>query len=286
MQTKSTHPLSAAALLAAGLHFSDLPTPPAAVPPGTRCALTGQALTHGYPAQSILPSSTGDPLDVLGGDVHGWLSPEAARVLAGDWNLGGRALFQEPDGHITAFYPRVAGGAEAAAEDLAPAEMTSKKLKTFARDGLLPRPLWRDLVRSVWPARAGQHCLLLLATDPKKRVWYKARTGALGSHTPLYLFDNARHQKRPLTLDWPVLLTTLDLVETIYAAGFSKRGIEAFLLSETKAAGKAGMQQVSDWEFALRPLRPTPEFLVSVIIAQKPELQKPTESKPTEPKGN
>lgn len=266
----------AATILCQGMR---LPPPPGlqSAPPGCRCALTGEPLDHGYPAQNILPSSTGDPLDVTGGDPHGWLSVAAASVLAGDWNLGGRALFQEADGGVTAFYPRLSPEKEVPdKEDAGP--LSSKKLKTMSRDGSQPRPLWRDLVRAVWPDRAGQTCLLLLATDPKKRVWYKARVGTLGTQTPLYLFDNARHQKRPLTLDWPRLRETLDIVEEIYAAGFTKRGIETFLPAETRASQKVGLPQTLAWERSLSLLRPAPEFLVSIIIAQKPEnliAQKP-----------
>ena len=282
--------LSPAEFLARGLALPPLP-PPQVPPPGSRCALTGQPLAHGYPAGSILPSSTGDPLDVLGGGAGGWLSEEAARVLSFDSNLGSRALFQEPDGRITTFYPRLTSEKDLTPEQIKKAAEppSAQKQKLLARDGSLPRPLWRDLVRDVWPWRESQPCLLLLATDPKKRVWYKARVGALGEQTPLYLFDNARSEKRPLTLSWPRLVETLDFVEEIYAAGFTKRGMETFLPSETAALKKCGMARAMAWEHALAALRPSPEFLVSVIIAQKPTAEeKPTAEKPSAeaPKGN
>ncbi len=260
--------MPAASLLARALALAP-PPGPLPTPEGARCALTGEALTHGYPASAILPSSTGDPLDVLFGDAGGWLSPNAAGALSNDWNLGHRAIFQNTDGSFAPFYPRLSAVKEEGPAEEEPAEMSSKKAKLTARDAASPRPLWRDLVRDVWPARAGQPCLLLLATDPKKRVWYRARVGDLGETTPLYLFDNSRNEKRSLTVSWPRLVETLDFVEEAYAAGFTKHGIETFLPAETRTMQKVGLAATFAWEDALAALRGLPEFLVAVIIAQK-----------------
>ena len=70
---------------------------------------------------------------------------------------------------------------------------------------------------------------------------------------------------------WPILLETLDLVESIYTMGFSKMGIRLSLLRESSRVRSFGIRQVIDLENQLKPLRATPEFAVAVIIAQRKE---------------
>lgn len=259
-----------------------LPAPSASLlrlPPGHACPFTGEMLTEGYAAADIIPDTTGNIPDLLGGDTHGFLSPDAAAALKGDYNLGHRAFFARPGG-ISALYPRLApeNDKARAARQVKDAEKAErrragtlpwKQAQGDARDGGLPRPLWRDLVRDVWPTYAGAPCLLLVATDYKRRVWHKARVGPLGARTPALLFDPARDVFKPAFLDWPRLLDILALVEDVYAAGFSKGAIARGLYAETRAVAAVGTPQTMRWEKALAPWRPSDEFFFAVLIAQK-----------------
>lgn len=273
--------LSAASLLSQGLA---LPAPLATlrpIPPGHACPLTGEFLTKGYAATDIIPDTTGNIPDLLGGDAHGFLSIAAATALKGDYNLGHRAFFALENGAVEALYPRLAAENDKArlareAKDLEKAERRAagtlhwKQEQGDARDDSLPRPLWRDLVRDIWPARQGQPCLLIVATDYKRRVWHKGRVGPLGARTPVLLFDPSRDVFKNAFLNWPHLLNVLTFVETVYAADFSKSAIERGLYAETRAMQAAGMAQARRWEGALSVLRSSDEFLFAVLIAQKP----------------
>lgn len=282
----SPHPsplpaLSPASFLARGLR---LPPPPAVqpvpVPPGTRCPLTGDALETGYPIQAVIPASTGEWLDLLHGDTHGYFSRDAAATIANDWNLGNRAIIERPDGGFDAYYPLLArpkegagdrgeGIGEIAEEQQETEPMSPRKLKNLARDGSLPRPIWSDLLRQLWPAHAGARCLLILATDPKKRVWNRARVGTIGAATPFLVFDSSRHLLRVVTADMEAMLSVLTLVEEIYTAGFSKRAISQSLLREQKPTAKIGHARTLAYERALSALRPMEWFPLVVIVAQR-----------------
>lgn len=261
-----------------------LPLPdaaPVACPPGTHCPLTGLPLLEGYPVQSIVPSSTGEWLDLLRGDVHGYLSPQAASCIQNDWNLGNRALFQRPDGTFEAHYPLLARPKPGAViEPVDEATADPKRLKTLRRDGQGVRPCWSDLLKTL-PSRQGWPCLLIVAADPKKRVWNRARVGSVGEQTPFLLFDSSRSLLNCVSVPAGELLKLLDLVETIYTAGFTKAAMERFLPSETKAVSQVGLAQALAWERALAPYRSLPWFLLVTLCAQRHEAPAPASLVPT-----
>lgn len=66
----------------------------------------------------------------------------------------------------------------------------------------------------------------------------------------------------------------LDLVEEIYASGFSKRVIGSSLLSGLSAKSfAADARRILQLEAALQPWRGTDEFVLSLYIAQKEEKE-------------
>ncbi len=232
--------------LVRGLDCQSLDTPPVELPEPGYCAVTGEPIAVGYRAMDIVPSSAGEFLDMLGGNVTGWLSEATAIAFKNTWNLGSRLIFE--DG--THYHPLV---------DRSAAQKQG-------------RTCWSDLVRHIWPGRASQRVLIILTTDCKKRVWHKARIGTLGSKTAVYLHDtDLTGVSASLWIDWQRLLSVLDFVENVYTAGFSKRGIAYNILAETKAISTAGLMQAIVWEKELRDLRGSGEFKVALIIAQKSE---------------
>lgn len=261
--------MSPAEFLFRGLGLPPPESPPVAVPTGTTCPLTGLPLSEGWPIQSVIPSSTGEWLDLLRGDVHGFFSDAAAACIQNDWNLGSRAIFRRPDGTFEAHYPLLARPKPGAVIELVDeATADPKRLKTLRRDGQGVRPCWSDLLRTL-PEREGWQCLLLIATDPKKRVWNRARVGTVGERTPFFLFDSSRNLLTHVHAPLGPLLTGLELVEQIYSAGFTKRAIETGLLSETRAIASVGHPLALAWEVELVPLRREPWFPVLTICAQK-----------------
>lgn len=243
--------------LVRGLGCQPLDMPPAELPEPGYCAVTGEPIAIGYRAMDIVPSSAGEFLDMLGGNVTGWLSEATAIAFKNTWNLGSRFIFE--DGMH--YHPLV---------DRAAAQKQD-------------RGYWSDLVRHVWPGRANQRALIILTTDCKKRIWHKARIGTLGSKTAVYLHDaDLAGVSASLWIDWQKLLSVLDFLEIVYTAGFSKRGIAHNVLSETRAVSTAGLAQAVTWERELRDLRGSGEFKVALIIAQKSEKNRGENDSETE----
>jgi len=208
----------------------------------TVCAITGEHITTGIPWKRVIPSSTAEYLDLMSGMAFSYLSIAAAIAFKGSWNMASRLIFE--DG--TMYHPYIAAKSAAKSE----------------------RPYWSELVRRVWPERKGQNCLCIFAGDFKKKVWPRAMIGPLGTNTPVLLFDPDRFVLKNLSVDWAQLVETLDFVEVIYRAGFNKRAIESGLYQNYKALVEHGSAAI-EWESRLADMRDTPEFAVSILIAQK-----------------
>lgn len=211
----------------------------------TVCAITGEPITEGIPWKRVIPSSTGEYLDLMHGMAFEYLSLEAAAAYKGSWNMGSRLIFE--DG--TMYHPYIA------------ASSAAKNDRTY----------WSALVRDVWPEREGQECVVIVAGDFKKKVWPGATTGPLGPNTPVYVLDPDRFVSRNLTVDWARMLKVLDLVEEVYTVGFTKQGIEQGLYQDYGALTE-DLGASLEYERRLEEVRATPEFTVSILIAQKGEI--------------
>lgn len=231
-----------AELLRRGMGWGPLETPPQPIPGGSHCALTGAPIDEGYPVMVIIPDSTGIWLDILY-DVTGWLSEDAAICYSNDFRMGARLIFE--DG--TMYYPLV--DCEAAAAQ--------------------GRPCWSELVRNELPQRLGQRHIALLNTDYKKRVWPRTPVAVVGEAMRWYVYDAGRGVVGVQMLSLKRLLSVLDLVEEVARAGYPKPVIARNLYLKEKVAQEVGWAQHAAWERALQSLRDTPEFSVSIIIAQK-----------------
>lgn len=240
-------------LLAHALALPPLDTPPAQLAPGACCAITGQPIQEGYRVMDrslhLVGQATTEFLDNFRGGIHGHLSDAAARCIrAGQpGSLLHRSLLVFEDG--TVHLPLI-------------------NLASAAEQG---RPCWRTLARAVWPARQGQRCVVILTTDTKRRLWPRARVGTLGSHTVLLLHDPESNTSNLLAVDWPRLLTCLDLVEQVYGLGFSKTSVRVSLYGQTRAVQMVGLTETRRLDRALAAWRDQPEFTVALLIAQRTE---------------
>lgn len=207
------------------------------------CAITGARITEGIPWAKVIPGSTGEYLDLMHGMAFSHVSVQAATAFKGSWNLGSRLIFE--DG--TMYHPFIASSSAEKSE----------------------RTCWSDLVRMVWPKRAGQDCLCIMAGDFKKRVWDKATVGPLGRNTPVYVLDPTRFVSQNMRVDWEKMLSVLDFVEMVYDAGFSKDAICNGL--HLHPAALAQLDDALAWEDHLWDLRSLPEFSPAILVAQKHE---------------
>lgn len=211
------------------------------LPSGATCFITGKQITHGYHIWDIIPETTNDLLGTLhSGDE--WISEIAARAWKASWNLGSRLIFEDS----THYHPLI-------------------NTRSAAKQG---RAGWSSLIRDIWPGRQGQNLLCIVATDFKKRVWFNARIGTLGKNTGVFVHDSPALSAM-IYVDWERLISTLDFVETIYTAGFTKSAIRKSLLSSRKAMQKNGLKETMQWEKHLKQMRNTSEFHIAQVVAQK-----------------
>lgn len=241
--------LTTADLLVAGLQLPPLDESPHPTPPGTCCALTGQPISVGYPRSAMTTDATNEFLDHFRGDVHGWVSDNAARCYKNSdpkrGNVTARTCLVFEDG--TYYWPMISA-------------------ESAAKQG---RPCWSALVRQVWPVRKGQRMMAILTTDMKRRLWPRARVGILGERTPIYYHDADTCFSGVMMVDWDALLLVLGWVEQAYQAGFVKRSIRRSLWRQMTTAEEVGLRQTQDMERFLSCWRGKPAFMVAVLIAQK-----------------
>jgi len=245
--TKQLAFLTPADLLARGLALVPLDTPPEDVPEDATSCISGQPLAAGYRAWDVITKSTADPLGQFRGNPDGWISENEAICYRNNNPRKGMPTSRQclvfEDG--TYYYPLISR-------------------ESAAKQG---RPCWRDLVREVWPERQGQRMLMLLTTDPKKRLWPLAEVGPLGAHTPVYLY--APGTASTVWCDWARMLLAMDLIEQVYALGFSKRAIAISLWQQYKASTEVGMVATRELEEGIAAIRQRPEFALALLIAQK-----------------
>ena len=132
------------------------------------------------------------------------------------------------------------------------------------------RPLWADVLRSLDELPR----VIVLTTDPKKRVWPFARVSS-GDSACIYLHDPSRGVSGNAWVSLAVLRKTLTTIESAYNAGFSKEAIRTSLYVNYQQA--LGCPNIRTLEQSLIAIRNQPEFLPALIVAQK---ESPIESDP------
>lgn len=204
---------TAVPLIRAALRGPELKQQPVDLPPLTACAITGAPIARGYRVMDVVSAATSEYFSLLE-DPSGFVCEDAAWLLANDWNLGGRMVFE--DAH---FYPRLGATKDKDAEE-DPKELGARAARLRERDAGATRPTWSQLARDIWPERAGQRCVVLVSADPKKRAWPRAMLTTLGQSTMVTGVSDTFTGTR--TIDWMRLLRILDAAEVWLSLGFTK----------------------------------------------------------------
>lgn len=132
------------------------------------------------------------------------------------------------------------------------------------------RPTWSSVFRMLADTDPGIPRVLVCTTDPKKRVWPRARVSS-GPYAQIYIHDPSGAVSDNRTVLIRDLASCLALVEYIYSQGFTKEHIRKNLLSYQKLCLNIGYIQASRLENLLSFWRPRPEFYPAVLVAQKLE---------------
>ena len=229
--------------MVAGMNLPALDLALEDAPSGARCAITGIEIERGYPTWKVIPPTVGDFSDLFPNGIGSYISESAGRAFKGSWNMGSWILFEDGVG----YHPLI-NRAEAEAQG---------------------RKSWSAVVREIQRERAGQKAVIILTTDPKKRLWHRARIGSMGGAMQVYIHDGKLNISQSCPINWAEMVNVLELIELIYEQGFSKRAIANSLPSEWKATERVGIQETLRLERQISPLRNTDEFLMALLIAQK-----------------
>lgn len=216
-----------------------------AAPPGTRCAVTGVPIEEGYLVSDVVTEATTEFLDLFHGHPEGWVSENVGRCFRAHRQTARCCLIFEDATHYDPLISR---------------ESARK----------LGRPCWSDLVREIWPDRMGQRVLCILTTNMKRRLWPRARVGALGVRTPVYILDADLNLDGCYIISWPQMLRRLEFIERLYDLGFSKKHIQNGLL-QAQIVQEVGITEALRWENELSKMRHEIEFLMALLIAQRKE---------------
>jgi hypothetical protein len=127
------------------------------------------------------------------------------------------------------------------------------------------RPLWADVIRQMPTDRER---VIVLTTDPKKRVWPFARISS-GNVACIYLHDPSRGVSGNTWVEIARLRECLVIIEEAYELGFSKPAIEESLFTSYKQLQAVGLATTTRMEKAISSYRATPEFLPALIVAQR-----------------
>lgn len=131
------------------------------------------------------------------------------------------------------------------------------------------RPTWADALRYL---DVSLPRVALLTTDPKKRIWPFTRVSS-GDCCWIYLHDPTRGISGNRVVSLAKLRRILNLVESVYADGFSKSQIERSLYLAQPLIQKLGLSAAFRLETALAEHRNAPEFLPALLVAQRPQKE-------------
>ena len=131
------------------------------------------------------------------------------------------------------------------------------------------RPTWSSLIRDLIDDIEAPR-VLVLTTDPKKRVWPMAKVSQ-GRLASVYIHDTSRGVSGNYIVSLPDLVDCLDLIEHAYTSGFSKPVIGRSLYDSPATVRELGLATVNQLERAIARHRPLPHFLPALIMAQKQE---------------
>ena len=220
--------------IAAHLHEVSLSAHSLLLPPGTRCAFSGEEITVGVPLKTVIKPATANIADTFRHPSE-YVSVACATCFAAARELRGN-LFIDAQG-ITK--PLISA-------------------KTAAKTG---RPTWSRCMREY--LENPRNAALIMTDESKRRLWIDA---CITSGTPLQVFVNSADFCCKLCIAADTFLKCLDLVETCLAHGFSKVSIKTTLFRNRDIANKIGFLATRQLESQLQPMRQKPEFSVANFI--------------------
>lgn len=128
------------------------------------------------------------------------------------------------------------------------------------------RPRWRRILREIADADPETPMTGVLTTDPKPRLWPRARLASCGA-PGLYLHIPEQDISAWSAIDIRGTAVALAAVDAALAAGATKTAARRGLWSVPRLVDQLGVDAIGALEARLAPLRGTVEFSVAAVIA-------------------
>lgn len=219
------------------------------VPEGTTCAITGEPLSEGAKADSLLTRASSAPHEIFPNYTSDYVSVEAARCYK--HFRGGLT------GNLLATCDPVAG---------------HKPMVSTSSADKKDRPNWQRVLYGTDPhavLEEGLRCLAIFTEEFQRRLWLDARVSVVGPYWHPYIYSGS--VVRTLTVDLALLRKTLALCEYVYSLGFTKENLLSSLYGSTKKAlcFTLGLPRVQTLDAALEEHRGSDELLLSAFCCQR-----------------
>jgi hypothetical protein len=131
------------------------------------------------------------------------------------------------------------------------------------------RPLWRETWLSLAkPELHGRRCVIIVTSDTKPRLWYRARLGRIGIMTPVLMHLPEEGTSAVQTVNLEQVAEDLLVCEELLDAGFSRGAIQHNLFALLPPAVAYGLERTRAREEWLRSRRRSPELLLACHAAR------------------
>jgi len=225
------------------------------VPEGTMCAITGEPLSVGVEANSLLTSASSAPHEIFPNDTSEYVSWEAAqcyKYFRG--GLTGNLLARDRDWkkHLPEGHKPMVSTSSARRKD---------------------RPNWQKLLYGTDPhasLKPGDTTVAIFTEEFQRRLWLDATMSTVGPHWKPHLFSGST--RRTLEVSFEDLREVLALCEYVYTLGFTKQQLQSSLVGAQSKMGlltTLGLPRVKVLDNALAEWRDTDELKLAAFCCQR-----------------
>lgn len=233
------------------------------------CAFTGEPITTGYPAKTVIKSATSEVAETFRYPSP-YVSKAVAELFRYQTELRGNLIFFKHHTNILSGYrpdpiylyghPEIKGGIH---RPMVSAESAQKQ----------NRLAWSHIIHRM--NRIPN--VAVFSDESKRRLWHKAQLSTYGPNWRPYFHGTpvkgAPAISRTLHIDSDTLRTLLDIVEVALNHGFSKNSIAHGLAAQYSLMNDIDFIETFKLEKQLANHRATDEFTLAIFIAQ-PTLEK------------
>lgn len=229
-------------------------------PPGTTCAITGEEITCGVEADSILTNASSAPHEIFPNATSDYVSWEAAQC------------YKHFRGGLTGNLLAITGppGAER------PSAWGYKPMVSASSASSKDRPCWQSVIYGTddhVTLEKGMPCLAVFTEEHYRRLWIEAELSTTGPHWKPYFYSGTT--VRALAVEFSTAQDVLGLCEYVYSLGFTKEQIRTSLtgaISKMDLITELGPTRVQTLDEAVASYRGTDELRLATFVCQRASI--------------